>query len=130
MDVFQTLRDLSTLLIDDDEWIRDAFAMLFESEACHLKVLETAEEALAELQRNTYDLIIVDYKLPGLNGLEFLRRLPESSAGAITLLITAYLTSSVVAAAGELQVQGVLEKPFSSEAFFDSLSSVLGGRCQ
>ena len=96
----------------------------------HLKVLETAEEALAELQRNTYDLIIVDYKLPGLNGLEFLRRLPESSAGAITLLITAYLTSSVVAAAGELQVQGVLEKPFSSEAFFDSLSSVLGGRCQ
>jgi DNA-binding NtrC family response regulator len=130
MDVFQTLRDLNTLLIDDDEWIRDAFVVLFESEACRLKVLETAEEALAELQENTYDLIIVDYKLPGLNGLELLRRLPEISAGTITMLITAYLTDSLVSEASDLQVQGVLEKPFSSETFFDSLSAVLGNRCQ
>jgi DNA-binding NtrC family response regulator len=130
MDVFQTLRDLNTLLIDDDEWIRDAFVMLFESEACCLTVLETAEEALAELKKNTYDLIIVDYKLPGLNGLELLRRLPETSAGTITMLITAYLTDSVVSEASDLHVQGVLEKPFSSETFFDSLSAVLKNRCR
>jgi DNA-binding NtrC family response regulator len=74
MDVFDKLRTMKILLIDDDEWIRDSLSIFFEAEGCQLMVFETAEEGLAELKDQTYDLIIVDYKLPGLDGLEFLKR--------------------------------------------------------
>ena len=125
MNVFTTLKTLKTLLIEDDIWIRDSLAMLFESEACSLTALETAEEGLQAIQNNAYDLIIVDYKLPGLNGLEFLKRVPAGKSKPTTMLITAYLTKALVSDARKLEVQQVLEKPFSSEIFIASLASIL-----
>ena len=61
---------MKILIIDDDEWIRDSLKIFFEAENCHAVVLETAEEGLAELKYQAYDLIIVDYKLPGMDGLD------------------------------------------------------------
>ncbi|MGD9301077.1 MAG: response regulator, partial [Desulfobacterales bacterium] len=80
---------MKILIIDDDEWIRDSLRIYFEAEGCHVVVLETAEEGLAELEYQPYDLIIVDYKLPGLNGLEFLKRTYDEHSDAMKVLITA-----------------------------------------
>ena len=102
--------------------------MLFESEACRLTALETAEEGLAEIQRHHYDLIIAGYKLPGLNGLEFLKRVQASDSNKTTMLISAYLTTDLISAAKKLKVQSVLEKPFSSETFLISVASILGNQ--
>ena len=81
---------MKILLIDDDEWIRDSLRLFFEAEGCPLLALETAEEGLVALWENTYDIIIVDYKLPGLNGIEFLKRIRFAHSDAIKILITAY----------------------------------------
>ena len=64
MNLFSKLRKMKILLIDDDEWIRDSLRLFFEAERCQLLTLETAEEGLVALRENTYDIIIVDYKLP------------------------------------------------------------------
>ncbi|UCE54427.1 MAG: response regulator transcription factor [Desulfobacterales bacterium] len=50
MDVFDKLRTMKILLIDDDEWIRDSLSIFFEAEGCQLMVFETAEEGLAEFK--------------------------------------------------------------------------------
>ena len=44
MELYEKLRKMHILLIDDDEWIRDAMQLFFESEGCPIKTLETAEE--------------------------------------------------------------------------------------
>ena len=121
MDLFSKLRNIKILIIDDDEWIRDSLRIFFETEGCHVVVLETAEEGLAELKYQAYDLIIVDYKLPGLDGLQFFKHTLDSHSDAIKVLITAYRTSSVVSEARKLKIQGFIEKPFTSESLMHSL---------
>jgi DNA-binding NtrC family response regulator len=125
MDVFSKLRHMKILLIDDDEWIRDSLSVFFEAEGCHVMVFETAEEGINELKDQTYDLIIVDYKLPGLDGLEFLKRTHKAQSDAIKVLITAYRNDKVVAEARKLKVQGFIEKPFTSETFMASLAQLI-----
>lgn len=125
MDVFSKLRNMKILIIDDDEWIRDSLRIFFEAEGCFVVVLETAEEGLAELKYQTYGLIIVDYKLPGLNGLEFLKRTHDEHSDAMKVLITAYRTDSVISEARKLKIHGFIEKPFTSESLMDSLAHLI-----
>jgi DNA-binding NtrC family response regulator len=125
MDLFSNLRNMKILIIDDDEWIRDSLRIYFEAEGCHVVVLETAEEGLAELKSQAYDLIIVDYKLPGLDGLEFFKRTLDDHSDAMRVLITAYRTDDVISEARKLKIQGFIEKPFTSESLMASLAHLI-----
>ena len=122
MDLFGKIREMKILLIDDDEWIRDSLRIFFEAEDCHVLALETAEEGIAAIKDQTFDLIIVDYKLPGLDGLEFLKRIHNTQPDAIKILITAYRNENVVSEAKKLKVQGFIEKPFTSDTIMASLA--------
>jgi DNA-binding NtrC family response regulator len=116
---------MKILLIDDDEWIRDSLSVFFEAEGCHLLALETAEEGLAALKDQIFDLIIVDYKLPGLDGLEFLKRIYTTQPGALKVMITAYRNDKLVSEAKRLKVQGFIEKPFTSDTIMSSLAHLI-----
>ena len=116
---------MKILLIDDDEWIRDSLSIFFEAEGCHLLALETAEEGLAALKNQFFDLIIVDYKLPGLDGLEFLKRVHVSQPAALKVMITAYRNDKLVSKAKRLKVQGFIEKPFTSDTIMESLAHLI-----
>ena len=122
MDLFSKIREMKILLIDDDEWIRDSLRIFFEAEDCHVLALETAEEGIAAIKDQTFGLIIVDYKLPGLDGLEFLKRIHNTQPDAIKILITAYRNENVVSEAKKLKVQGFIEKPFTSDTIMASLA--------
>jgi len=128
MDVFSKIREMQILLIDDDEWIRDSLCIFFEAESCHVLALETAEEGLSAIKDQRFDLIIVDYKLPGLDGLEFLKRISDSQPGAIKILVTAYLNENVVSEAKKLKVHGFIEKPFTSDTIIASLTHTVNMR--
>ena len=125
MNLFNKLRQMKILLIDDDEWIRDSLQQFFEAEGCHLTALETAEEAVEELKKQNFDIIITDFKLPGMDGVDFLELIKESSAGVIKILITAYGSKELVAQAGRHGVQAFIEKPFTSEIIEGTLSSLI-----
>src|SRR4030042_6746798 len=99
MDLFSKLKGMKILLIDDDEWIRDSLNIFFESEGCHIIAFETAEEALEELKGRNCDIIIADYRLPGMDGLEFFKRIEKSHSHTIKIIITAYRSEKVIAEA-------------------------------
>jgi DNA-binding NtrC family response regulator len=128
MDLFSRIREMKILLIDDDEWIRDSLSIFFEAEGCRVLAFETAEEGIAAIKDQTFDLIIVDYKLPGMDGLEFLKRIHSSHPIAIKVLITAYRNDSVVSEARKLKVQGFIEKPFTSDTIMASLAHLIKAR--
>ena len=121
MDLFDKLKDMKILLIDDDEWIRDSLSLFFEFEPCVFQALETAEQGLKELKTKDYDIIILDYRLPGMNGLEFLKRIQGTHPQVIKILITAYGSKEVFSQAIELGVHDFIDKPFSTKAIEDSL---------
>jgi len=128
MNLFNKLKEMKIVLIDDDEWIRDSLSLFFEGEGCNLLALETAEEAIETLQEQQYDIIIADYRLSGMDGLEFLRRTKETQPRALKILITAYKDEKVVSVARRLGVHDFIEKPFTTRTIEESLSRLLENR--
>ena len=125
MDLFRELREIKILPIDDDEWIRDSMSLFFEGEGRRIKALETAEEGLKELKSEAYEIIVVDYKLPGMNGLDYFEQIQELYPYAIRLLISAHGNNEVVHKAKALGIHDFIEKPFTSETIEESLSRLI-----
>ena len=113
------------LLIDDDEWIRDSLKIFFESEGCLIDAFETAEEALKALKKQPYDIIMVDYRLPGMDGLEFLKQISKLYPNVKKILITAYGNSALISEAMQVGIQDFIEKPFTTETIEASLSRLI-----
>jgi DNA-binding NtrC family response regulator len=128
MDLFGRLKEMTILLIDDDQWIRDSLSLFFEGEGCHLQALETAEEGIELLKRQACDIIIADYRLPGMDGLDFFKRIQESYPNALKILITAYRSDEVISEAKRIGIQDFIEKPFTSQTIEDSLSRLVENR--
>jgi DNA-binding NtrC family response regulator len=128
MDLYQKLRGLRLLLIDDDEYVRDSLCLFFESEGCQVLTLKTAEEGLNVLNKQDFDIIIIDYRLPGLDGLEFLRQVQKRNLVAMKILITAYGSEKLFAEARKLGVHEYISKPFTSEEIEASLNHLIKKR--
>ena len=130
MDLFSKLKTMDILLIDDDEWIRDSLIILFEGEGCLLTAFETAEEGMEALKGQHYDIVITDYRLPGMDGLEFLKRIQDMQPHAMKVLITAYGSEGVLSEANNIGVHDFIEKPFTTQTIGASLWRLVKAREQ
>ena len=124
-DLFNQLKKMRILLIDDDVCIRHTMSLFFTAEGCSFAAVPSAEAALDKLSRHTYDIILVDYNLPNMDGLQLLEQIQDSKAQVMKILITAYGSNEVVSAARGLGVHEVIEKPFTSEILEHTLSHLL-----
>ena len=118
------LQDKHVLLVDDDMWIRNSLKMLFESEGCNLSSVQTAEEGLEKLNRQSFDIILVDYRLPGMNGIEFLHHIHTSHPDIMKILITAYGSDEVYSKARILGVKEFIDKPLTYESLVKAFKRV------
>jgi len=125
MDIFNRIKNMKILLIDDDEWIRDSLSFFFEAEGCNLLSFETAEEGMEAVKQQAYDIVISDYKLPGMDGLEFLRRVKEKQPNVLEILITAYANCEILKEAKMMGVKEFIPKPFTSEDVETSLARIV-----
>jgi DNA-binding NtrC family response regulator len=125
MDIFDRIKNMKILLVDDDEWIRDSLSLFFEAEGCNFLAFETAEEAIEAVKQQVYDIVISDYKLPGMDGLEFLRRVKEKRPKTFEVLITAYANCEILKEAKDIGVKDIIPKPFTSEDVETSLTRVI-----
>jgi DNA-binding NtrC family response regulator len=87
--------------------------------------VETAEEGLELLKQQTYDIILIDYKLPGMDGLTFSKKIQKMRPDAVKILITAYKTKEVVSEARQIGIQDLIDKPFTIGTIEDSLSRLI-----
>ena len=62
MNPFENLKNKKTLLVDDDELIRDSLSIAFKNKGRLLQTAETAEEGLQALKEDSFDIIISDFK--------------------------------------------------------------------
>jgi len=125
MDLFARMQGMKVLLVEDDQWVRDALRRYFANENCALIAVETGEDALEVVKGNACDIIITDYRLPGMNGLEFLKKALAVNPRVKKILLTAYMSEPVISEAFRLGVHEFIEKPFSTEELEEALARVL-----
>jgi len=128
MELFDKLKKLKTLLVDDDDLIRDSLGLAFANHGCILVSCETAEKGLQTLQEENFHIIISDFKLPGMDGLEFLKLVKDSHPKSIRLLITAYGSRDTVTEAASIGIHDVVEKPYTLKKLIKALASLIERR--
>jgi DNA-binding NtrC family response regulator len=122
MDSFRKLAGLKTLLIDDNQLVRDTLTLAFRYKNCFIKAVATAEAGLRALEEERFDVIVCDFRLPGLNGVAFFRQAIRSHPDSIRVLISGYGNEETIAAAFDAGVHEFMKKPFSLSAFVGRLT--------
>ena len=122
MNLFRPLKGAKTLLVDDDEQIRNSLNMIFATKSCFIKTAETAEEGLRALEEEIFDSIISDLRLPDIDRLRFLRFAAPIQPEPVKLPFTAYKDDHVFDEAERIGANQFIEKPFSLKSLTDLLA--------
>ena len=106
----------SVIVVDDDRRTRRVLQILVERLGFHSKAFERAEEALVALAEESASLVLTDLKMPGTDGLEFMRRLRELDGQVPVIMLTAYGTVETAVEAMKLGAVDSVAKPFDVDA--------------
>jgi DNA-binding NtrC family response regulator len=115
------------LLIDDMQGIRDSLEVILASKY-ELDVLDNATDGLSKVASNTYDLIITDIIMPGMDGNEFMIQAKKHSSCPILAISAGGNGTSPDQALlmARQQASGVLEKPFSKNELIEKIEALIG----
>jgi DNA-binding NtrC family response regulator len=118
-------KSIKILLIDDDEILREACRRLLSESGYDVAVAANAEEGLQLIQLNSFHLVFVDYRMPGIDGLEFLRILQTTHPQIDVVMITAYATIEMAVSAIRQGAYDYLAKPFEAKQLLDLVNRVI-----
>ena len=125
MNSFETLKDKKTLLVDDDGLIRDSLSIAFLSRGCRIRTVESAEAGIEALRKEHYDIIVSDFKLPGMNGIEFFKDDRVIQSGDVHVLMSGNIQEDEVGHKEDLGIHEFLEKPFTVIDLADTLAGLV-----
>src|SRR5947208_11816336 len=113
------------LVIDDEAGIRDSLRMTLEYDGYEFVGAATGQEGLALAEREGPDLVLLDVKMPGMDGLEVLDRLRSMSETLPIVVISGHGTISTAVEATKKGAFDFIEKPFASERVLVSRRNAL-----
>src|SRR5438552_12367981 len=116
------------LVIDDEAAIRDSLRMTLEYEGYEFIGAATGQEGLALAERETPDLVLLDVKMPGMDGIEVLERLRNMNEALPVVVVSGHGTISTAVEATKKGAFDFIEKPFASERVLVSLRNALDSR--
>ena len=103
------------LVIDDDPAIRESMRMMLEYEGHECLLAPTAQDGIAAIERESPDLVFLDIKMPGMDGLEALSRIRGRRDTLPVIIISGHGTVATAVEATKLGAFTFIEKPFESE---------------
>ena len=113
-------------VIDDDEALRESLAFLLGTARLEVRAYESATAFLDALARAEPGCIITDVRMPGISGVELLRRLKSLEAAFPVIVITGHGDVPLAVEAMKLGAVDFLEKPFEDDALIAAVQSALG----
>jgi two-component system nitrogen regulation response regulator NtrX len=116
------------LVIDDEAAIRDSMRMILEYEGYEFLAAATGEEGIALVERESMDLVFLDIKMPGMDGLEVLGKLKAAAEDLPVVMISGHGTVATAVEATKLGAFDFIEKPLATERILLAIRNALGFR--
>ncbi len=113
------------LIVDDEESIRSSLDGILQDEGYRTSVAASGEDALSLLREELPDLILLDIWMPGLDGLETLRRARELAPEQVVIMMSGHGTIETAVKATKLGAYDFIEKPLSLEKLLLSIQNAL-----
>jgi two-component system nitrogen regulation response regulator NtrX len=108
------------LVVDDEPAIRDTMRMILEYDGYECLVAGSGPEGLSSVERDKPDLVFLDIKMPGIDGLEVLSRLRGLNESLPVVIISAHGSAATALEAGRLGAFRFIEKPLSKDYVLDA----------
>ncbi len=109
------------LVVDDEPAIRDTMRMILEYEGYEVLLAASGQDGLTMAERDSPDLVFLDIKMPGLDGLEVLSRLRGTNETLPVVIVSAHGTAATALEAGRLGAFRFIEKPLSKDYVLDAV---------
>lgn len=106
---------ISLLIVDDEESVRDSLYNWFIEDGYLVESAENARTALNMLEKKAYDIVLADIKMPGMDGLEMLKRIKSIKPDAIVIIMTAFATVDTAVQALKDGAFDYVTKPFDPD---------------
>lgn len=100
------------LIVDDERSMRDILSIMLKRAGYDVTLASDGDEAIAQLEKELFDLVITDLKMPKVGGLEVLKAVKELSPESVVLIITAFASADSAVEAMKLGAYDYLTKPF------------------
>src|SRR5579862_3748896 len=103
------------LIVDDESGIRESLGALLRDEGYEIETLSSGEDCLARVERDKFDLVLLDVWLPKMDGLETLEKLQSQDDAPIVVMISGHANVEAAVRATKLGAFDFIEKPLSLE---------------
>ena len=104
------------LIIDDEETMRDSCRQTLSRDGHRVEAAEDGSKGLALLEAESFDLVILDLKMPGLSGMDVLKRIKEDDPESVVIVITGYATIESAVEAIKSGAYDFIPKPFTPDS--------------
>jgi len=108
-------RAISILIVDDEDSVRDSLYNWFIEDGYRVQCAEDAKKALSILESDSFDIILADIKMPGMDGLEMLKRIKSLRKNSIVIMMTAFATVDTAVQALKDGAFDYVTKPFDPD---------------
>jgi DNA-binding NtrC family response regulator len=109
------VKKISILIVDDEDSVRDSLYNWFIEDGYRVECAENANRALSILESDSFDIILADIKMPGMDGLEMLRRIKLLKSDSIVIVMTAFATVDTAVQALKDGAFDYITKPFDPD---------------
>jgi DNA-binding NtrC family response regulator len=116
----------NALVVDDDFAVCRILHRMLSEEQYTVQTSQSVADALVAVEQKSFDVYVVDYKLPDGSGLDVAERIRSKWGATPIILISGYDPSAVALRAEKLRVSDFLEKPFSRETICNAVKKAIG----
>ena len=113
------------LIADDQEIARLTLSDILRLDGHYVRMVDCGEEALNELSKEPFDILVLDLKMPGMGGMPVLRKVSEDYPDIRVIMMTAYGTMDTAIEALRRRAHDYLQKPFSPDDILRSVNRAL-----
>jgi len=103
------------LVVDDEVMIRVVLRKILIKEGYKVLCARDGETAIKKIETETFDLVLLNLKMPGIDGIETLEKIRKINKNIPVILISGYLTNEKVERATKLGISNYIQKPFNSD---------------
>jgi DNA-binding response OmpR family regulator len=118
------MKSLRILVIDDERVICDACRLVLAEKSHAVDHCLTGRKGLLAIESGAYDLILLDVKLPDIDGMEILRTVREKASEPVVIVMTGYSTLSNALQAMKLGAADYLAKPFTDDELIEAVEKL------
>jgi DNA-binding NtrC family response regulator len=115
---------LKILVVDDDKNICKALGLSLSGSKCYLVTANSVDEGVVALKRESFDLILTDFKMHGRTGLDLIKETKAIQADALIVVMTAYASMENVITVMREGAYDYLQKPFTNDQFWHFLNRI------